>query len=97
MKSLSPQKKYLVSLLEKGDWVCSNFIDGHVVRDFRKRISEMNREGFVIKSEVCDHSCGTNHKAGVHRYRLVERAKRPVYEYELVNGVRVPKLTYQPI
>ena len=30
----------------------------------------MNREGFTFRSEVCDKSCGTNHKAGIHRYKL---------------------------
>lgn len=30
-------------------------------------------------------------------YTLVDTPKRPVYVYELVDGVRVPRLTYQNV
>lgn len=93
---LSPQKQYLYDILKDGGWVCSNTIDPRTVRDYRKRLSEMNREGFVIKSETCGE-WAHQHKAGVHKYMLVEAPKRPLYEYELINGVRVPKLTYRAL
>lgn len=95
---LSPQKQYIYNLLKSGSWVCSNQIDPTVVRDYRKRISEMNHEGFTISSQVCD--CGIGHKAKVHKYRLDESPVRAVYEFDLVNvgGIRVrkPRLTYVP-
>ena len=92
---LSPQKRYLYTLLTGGGWVCSNEIDPFFVRDYRKRLSEMRSEGFTIESEVCH--CERKHRAGVHKYRLVEEPKRAVYEYELKDGIRVPHLTYQPL
>ena len=73
---LSPQKQYLFSLLKNGEWICSNAIDPFILRDHRKRLSEMNREGFVIESEVCH--CERKHRAGVHKYRLVDVPKHEV-------------------
>lgn len=92
---LSPQKKYLYNLLKDGGWVCSNEIDPFYVRDYRKRLSEMRGEGFVLESEVCH--CERKHRARVHKYRLVEAPKRPIYEYILENGIRIPRLTFQPL
>ncbi len=70
MKELSPQKQYIYNLFKDGAWHCSNFIDPHIVRDYRKRISEMNHEGFTFESQVCNGACGFKHKAGVHMYRI---------------------------
>ena len=94
MAKLSPQKRKLLDLFSDRAWHCSNEIVPLFIRDYRKRISEMLREGFMIESQVCNGSCGTSHNAGIHMYRLADTPKRPVYEFELVNGVRVPRLTY---
>ena len=77
---LSPQKQYLFDLLKNGEWVCSNAIDPYVLRDHRKRLSEMLREGFIIKSEVCH--CERKHRAGVHKYQLVDTPKREVFRID---------------
>jgi hypothetical protein len=89
---LSPQKQYLYNLLKDGGWVCSNSIDPFYVRDYRKRLSEMLREGFKIESEICH--CERKHRAGVHKYRLVEAPTRLLWAFDLVNGIRVPRKTY---
>lgn len=86
---LSPQKKYLLDLYKDGEWKCSTAIQ--YVRDFRKRISECNREGFTFLSMKCDRRCGIAHASNVHMYKLEDVPTRTVYDYELVNGVRVPR------
>ena len=66
--NLSPQKQYLVELYQDGEWKCSTAIE--FVRDFRKRFSEMRREGFSIDSKPCDGRCGVKHASTIHMYRL---------------------------
>lgn len=94
MKKLSPQKQYIYSLYKSGNWICSTKIE--FVRDHRKRISEMREMGFNFESKKCDGICGVNHTSNIHTYRLIDTPKREVYVYELINGIRVPKLTLQP-
>jgi len=68
MVKLSPQKKYLVELYQDGEWKCSTAIQ--FVRDFRKRISELNTEGYIFESKKCDGRCGIAHNSNVHMYRI---------------------------
>jgi hypothetical protein len=78
-------------LLKDGAWHCSNEIQALYIRDYRKRISEMNMAGYVIKSQVCD--CERPHNAGVHKYRLEGEptpAPKPVYYIRHpVTGARI--------
>lgn len=88
---LSPQKKYLLDLYGDGDWHCST--DIHFVRDFRKRISEMNAAGYVFKSIACDGRCRTKHSANIHMYRLESGPPEPpkpvTYVRHPVTGERI--------
>jgi len=85
---LSPQKQRIFELYESGEWVCSTAI--FFIRDFRKRISEMNREGFVFQSMKCDGRCGSAHNSNVHMYRLVEKPPKPVdYVRHPLTGERI--------
>jgi len=80
MKHLSPQKKYLVELYQDGEWHCSTAIE--YVRDFRKRISELQREGYTFASQKCSGICGVKHSSNVHMYKLLESpaiSPKPAY------------------
>ena len=80
---LSPQKKKIYELYRDGDWHCSTEIT--FIRDYRKRISEMNRTNLEEKgqemfdSQPCDGRCKQNHQSSVHMYRLKEKPK--TYSY----------------
>jgi hypothetical protein len=77
---LSPQKKKLIELYKDGQWRCSVEIAPLFIRDYRKRLSELNKEGYVFKSIACDGRCGVRHSANVHMYRLEgQPAKRVTY------------------
>lgn len=89
MTSLSPQKRRIIELYKDGQWHCS--VEITFIRDYRKRLSEMNHAGFVFESRICDGRCGVKHNANVHMYRLTERPVQKKWVYELVDGVRVPK------
>lgn len=82
---LSPQKKYLIDLYSNGEWKCSTAIQ--FVRDFRKRISELNIEGYVFDSEKCDGRCGIKHNSNIHMYRLKAMKPRHVFEPIIINGI----------
>lgn len=77
MKSLSPQKQQIYDLYKSGDWVCSSKV--LYMRDFRKRVSELNREGYTFESKKCDKSCGTSHTSSIHMYRMLGKPVVPVY------------------
>lgn len=66
---------------------------GFFIKDDRKRISELNEMGYEIVGQPCDKRCGTNHSSGIFMRKLVNRPKRIVYEYDLIDGVRVPRPT----
>lgn len=95
---LSPQKQYLYNLLKSGEWVCSNLIDGKIVRDYRKRLSEMCREGFTIESLPCDGACKIAHKAGVHMYRMGDLPVKPtMYLKNPLTGERMTVEEYRKL
>jgi hypothetical protein len=72
--NLSPQKQKIYDLYKDGEWKCSTAI--HFIRDYRKRISEMQREGFLFNSMACDNRCGVNHGSNIHMYRLIGEPKK---------------------
>lgn len=88
---ISPQKQKLLELYKDGEWKCSVEITPLFIRDYRKRISELNQSGYVFQSMRCDGRCGVNHASNVHMYRLTEKPTVKKWVYELVNGVRVPR------
>jgi hypothetical protein len=75
MTPLSPQKQKIFDLYSGKGWVCSTAI--HFIRDYRKRISEMIREGYSFRSVRCDGRCGTKHGSNIHMY-LLEAPQTPV-------------------
>lgn len=95
MKSLSPQKKYLLDLYSDGEWKCSTAIQ--FVRDFRKRFSEMREAGYEIESMRCDGRCGQRHTSAIHMYRITSKPTRTVFDYVLKDGMRVPVAKEVPI
>lgn len=90
MKALSPQKQKLLELFKDAEWHCSNEITPLFIRDYRKRLSEMSREGFEFKSMRCDGRCRVNHSSNVHMYCLVGEPQKPVdYVKHPVTGERI--------
>lgn len=75
----SPQKKKIYELFKDGEYHCSTEIT--FIRDYRKRISEMNRahqeeKGTeMFESIPCDGRCKQNHQSNVHMYRLKEKPR----------------------
>ena len=75
----SPQKREIYGLFKDGDWHCSSEI--HFIRDYRKRISELNRANIeekgaeMFESVKCDGRCKQNHRSNIHMYRLKERPR----------------------
>ena len=98
MPKLSPQKKKIYELFKDGEFHCSTAIT--FIRDYRKRISEMNRDHYEEKgvemfdSMPCDKRCGQNHESNVHMYRLKEKPKQQKKEDIFINGIRYAKLSY---
>ena len=88
-------KEKMLDLLKQGGWVCVEDFTKLYIVDYRRRLKDLEEMGNVLESRRCTQH--TYHKGGSKEWRLVEGAKRPVYEFELVNGVRVPKLTYKPL
>lgn len=89
------QRTKILDLLKEREWVCVEDMTKLFIVDYRRRLKDLEEKGNVLESRRCtQHSY---HKGGSKEWRLVEGAKRPVYEFELVNGVRVPKLTYVPV
>ena len=82
---LSPQKQKIHNLYKDGEWHCSSEIQ--FIRDFRKRISEMNESGYQFDSIACDRRCGIKHNSNIHMYRLIDepKVKKQVVE-QLPNG-----------
>jgi hypothetical protein len=62
------------------------------------RFPAITRLSAIIQDlELAGYTFDSHKRDGDWVYTLVEAPKRPLYEYELVNGVRVPKLTYIPL
>ena len=86
---LSPQKKKLIDLYQDGEWHCSTAITPLFIRDYRKRLSELNREGYTFESMKCDGRCSVNHASNVHMYRLSEKPKQHEFvQVVLEDGTR---------
>jgi len=94
----SPQKKKIYELFKDGEFHCSTEIT--FIRDYRKRISEMNRANGEEKgmemfdSMPCDKRCGQNHESNIYMYRLKEKPKQQKVDFILKNGIRYAKLSY---
>lgn len=62
------------------------------------RFPAITRLSAIIQDlELAGYTLDSKKKEGDWVYTLVEAPKRAVYEFDLVNGVRVPRLTYRPI
>ena len=99
MKKLSRQKQAIYNLFQDGEWKCSTAI--HFIRDYRKRISEMNRANLEEKgvemfdSMPCDKRCGQNHASNIHMYRLKEKPKQQIVTpITLPDGTRGVRVSY---
>ena len=76
MTPLSPQKQKIFDLYSGKGWVCSTAI--HFIRDYRKRISELNAMGFEILGMKCDRYCKVQHASNV----LMRKLKRVPEGYQ---------------
>ena len=89
---LSPQKLKLYELFKDRGWHCSVEITPLYIRDYRKRLSEMLREGFVFESATCTGVCEIKHNSNIHMYRLADEPKKEeqvFYTTHPITGERI--------
>ena len=61
----------LMEILNDGQWHCSvEFIERMHIVDYRKRLSELKKQGYNLISVLCKETCGRKHKANVHKWKL---------------------------
>ena|SRR3990167_285656 len=64
------QIQKILEKLNEGRWVCSTeLIDLYCV-DYRARINDLRKKGYIINGEPCKGRCGKNHNASLSRWYL---------------------------
>jgi hypothetical protein len=90
------QRTKILDLLKEREWVCVEQMTQLYIVDYRRRLKDLEEIGHKLESRRCTQH--THHRGGSKEWRLVEGAKRAVYDYILgEDGIRHPKLTYVPI
>lgn len=86
-----PNQKDVVAAKLKEDGEIDNvWAFQHYILRLSNKIRALKAEGWEIEGDYIEGTKNFN-------YKLVQAPTRPVYQYDLVDGVRVPKLTYKPI
>lgn len=60
----------ILDYLKDGEWHCMATAT-FFIKDDRKRISELNKQGFVIEGVPCDGNCGVKHSSNIFMRKLV--------------------------
>ncbi len=82
------QKQKMIDLLKEREWVCVEDFTKLFIVDYRRRLVDIQRMGYVLESRRCiQHSY---HKGGSKEWKITGTPTRTVYDYELRAGVRVP-------
>jgi hypothetical protein len=77
MRETNHQKILRILREAKGNWVCTTVFDTEYLRDHRKRVSELVKQGHNIISEQCRGECGRSHSSNIFKRKLVESTPTP--------------------
>lgn len=64
------QSKQILEKLNEHRWVCSVELRQGYTVDYRARINDLRKQGYLIRGEPCKGRCGRNHNANLNWWFL---------------------------
>jgi hypothetical protein len=64
------QKQKILQILNEQDWVCGTKFMQEYIPEYRSRLNEIRKSGYVIENRLCTQH---THKGGLQEWRLVPR------------------------
>lgn len=87
------QIQQILEKLNEGRWVCSaELIAGYTV-DYRARINDLRKKGYLIRGEPCKGRCGRNHNASLNWWYLETRSGESTSSPDIG---KIPDWFFQP-
>ncbi len=84
------QATKILEKLNEHRWVCSaELADGSIV-DYRARINDLRKKGYLIRGEACKGRCGRNHSANLNWWYL-ETQSTSLYGMNVVTDPKMPQ------
>lgn len=93
MKQL--QREKMLAVLREKEWVCVEEFSKLYIVDYRRRLVDLQDKGYLLESRRCTQH--DYHGGGSKEWKLVRAPMKVMYEYELVDGVRIPRPKIVPI
>ena len=62
------QKEVIKEMLSDGSWLCGTVFMQKFIPEFRSRINEIRKEGFIIEARLCQQH---NHRGNLQEWRLL--------------------------
>lgn len=69
---MTPQHNQILNILSDHQWHCTVEFDEIPMRDHRKRVSELQKLGYLMETEKCRGRCGRPHSSNVTWRRLLK-------------------------
>lgn len=74
------QHQKILTLLDKGDWVCTSSMYALFIADPRKRLCELKEKGYQLESRRCQQH--NYHDAGSKEWRLTDSLPTVIKQLE---------------